>query len=107
MLASSAARGVAQPLLQDTLVYCDNVSIAYLSTNPVEHQHTKHVEIDLHFIRERVALLSVVGVSFQSQHLHWLEFQLCWRGGVELFLLGAHGLCVHGCWALCVGEANP
>jgi hypothetical protein len=38
-----------------TLVYCDNVSAVYLSTNPVQHQRTKHVEIDLHFIRERVA----------------------------------------------------
>ena len=27
-----------------------------MSTNPVQHQHTKHIEIDLHFIRERVAL---------------------------------------------------
>ena len=38
-----------------TLVYCDNVSAVYLSTNPVQHQWTKHVEIDLHFIRDRVA----------------------------------------------------
>jgi hypothetical protein len=33
-----------------TLVYCDNISIVYLSTNPVQHQRPKHVEIDLHFI---------------------------------------------------------
>jgi hypothetical protein len=33
-----------------TLVYCDNISTVYLSTNPVQHQLTKHVEIDLHFI---------------------------------------------------------
>jgi hypothetical protein len=33
-----------------TLVYCDNISAVYLSTNPVQHQHTKHVEIDLHFV---------------------------------------------------------
>jgi hypothetical protein len=30
-----------------------NVNAFYLSTNPVQHQHTKHVEIDLHFVRER------------------------------------------------------
>jgi hypothetical protein len=40
------------PLLRATLVYCDNVSAVYLSTNPVQHQRTKHVEIDLHFVRE-------------------------------------------------------
>jgi hypothetical protein len=33
-----------------TLVYCDNISAVYLSTNPVQHQRTKHVEIDLHFV---------------------------------------------------------
>jgi hypothetical protein len=39
-----------------TLVYCDNISAVYLSTNPVQHQRTKHVEIDLHFIREKIAI---------------------------------------------------
>jgi phage gp36-like protein len=38
-----------------TLVYCDNISVVYLSTNPVQHQCTKHVKIDLHFVREKVA----------------------------------------------------
>jgi hypothetical protein len=46
---------LGQPLQQATLVYCDNVSAVYLSTNPVQHQRTKHIEIDLHFVRERVA----------------------------------------------------
>ncbi|KAJ9558252.1 hypothetical protein OSB04_012866 [Centaurea solstitialis] len=39
-----------------TLVYCDNVSAVYLSGNPVQHQRTKHIEIDIHFVREKVAL---------------------------------------------------
>jgi hypothetical protein len=39
------------PLQRATLVYYDNVSAVYLSTNPVQHQRTKHVEIDLHFVR--------------------------------------------------------
>jgi hypothetical protein len=43
-------------LSKSILVYCDNVSTVYLSTNPVQHQHTKHVEIDLHFIQERVTI---------------------------------------------------
>jgi hypothetical protein len=33
-----------------TLVYYDNISAVYLSTNPVQHQRNKHVEIDLHFV---------------------------------------------------------
>ncbi|WVZ58403.1 hypothetical protein U9M48_008680 [Paspalum notatum var. saurae] len=41
------------PLAKSTLIYCDNVNAVYLSTNPVQHQRTKHVEIDLHFVRDR------------------------------------------------------
>jgi hypothetical protein len=33
-----------------TLVYCDNISAVYLSTNPVQHQRMKHVKINLHFV---------------------------------------------------------
>jgi hypothetical protein len=39
-----------------TLIYYDNINVVYLSTNPVQHQRTKHVKIDLHFIREKVAI---------------------------------------------------
>ncbi|XP_047341171.1 uncharacterized mitochondrial protein AtMg00810-like [Impatiens glandulifera] len=39
---------------QETLVYCDNVSAIYLSSNPVQHQRTKHIEMDIHFVREKV-----------------------------------------------------
>jgi hypothetical protein len=39
-----------------TLIYCDNISAVYLSTNPVQHQCTKHVKIDLHFVRERIVI---------------------------------------------------
>jgi hypothetical protein len=44
------------PLSWVTLVYCDNISTVYLSINPIQHQCTKHVEIDLHFIREHVTV---------------------------------------------------
>jgi hypothetical protein len=44
------------PLSKSTLVYYNNVSVIYLSTNPIQHQRTKHVEIDLHFVRECVAI---------------------------------------------------
>nr|GEW83119.1 ribonuclease H-like domain-containing protein [Tanacetum cinerariifolium] len=42
------------PLSTATLVYCDNVSAVYLSANPVQHQRTKHIEIDIHFVRDMV-----------------------------------------------------
>ena len=43
------------PIHKATLVYCDNVSAIYLSGNPIQHQHTKHIEMDIHFVREKVA----------------------------------------------------
>jgi len=57
------------PLRKKTLVYCDNISAVYMSSNPIQHQRTKHVEIDLHFVRERVALgdVHVLHVPTTSQ----------------------------------------
>ncbi|GJY31758.1 ribonuclease H-like domain-containing protein [Tanacetum coccineum] len=43
------------PLQSATLVYCDNVIPVYLSSNHVQQQHTKHIEIDMHFVRDPVA----------------------------------------------------
>nr|GEY39142.1 ribonuclease H-like domain-containing protein [Tanacetum cinerariifolium] len=43
------------PLYSATIVYYDNVSAVYLSSNPVQHKRTKHIEIDIHFVRDLVA----------------------------------------------------
>ncbi|GJT12387.1 ribonuclease H-like domain-containing protein [Tanacetum coccineum] len=47
-------RELHYPLLTATLVYCDNVSAVYMSANPVQHQRTKHIEIDIHCVRDMV-----------------------------------------------------
>jgi hypothetical protein len=56
-------------LSRSTLVYCDNINAVYLSTNPVQHQRTKHVEIDLHFVHDYVAadVVRVLHVPTTSQ----------------------------------------
>nr|GEW50771.1 ribonuclease H-like domain-containing protein [Tanacetum cinerariifolium] len=48
-------RELHTPLSSATLVYYDNVSAVYLSSNPVQHQRTKHIKIDIHFVRDLVA----------------------------------------------------
>jgi hypothetical protein len=51
-------------------VYCDNVSAVYLSANPVHHRRTKHIELDIHFVRKKVALgdVRVLHVPSTSQY---------------------------------------
>lgn len=45
-----------RPIRNASVVYCDNIGSVYLSTNPVKHQRTKHVELDIHFVRDKVAI---------------------------------------------------
>jgi histone deacetylase 1/2 len=50
-------------------LWCDNIGAKYLSANPVFHARTKHIEVDYHFVRERVArkLLDIEYVSTKDQ----------------------------------------
>ncbi|KAH9768735.1 retrovirus-related pol polyprotein from transposon RE1 [Citrus sinensis] len=40
--------------VEKPVIWCDNVSAKELAHNPVFHSRTKHIEIDLHFIRDKV-----------------------------------------------------
>lgn len=60
------------PIRSATIVYCDNISSVFISNNPVQHQRTKHIEIDIHFVREKVPMgqVKVMHVSFSSQYTY-------------------------------------
>ncbi|GKC46045.1 ribonuclease H-like domain-containing protein [Tanacetum coccineum] len=61
-------RELLVPLRIATLVYCDNVSAVYLSCNSVQHQRTKHMEIDIHFVHDFVATGHICVLHVPSQY---------------------------------------
>ncbi|GJR03459.1 ribonuclease H-like domain-containing protein [Tanacetum coccineum] len=58
------------PIFTATLVYYDNVGISYFSNNPIQHQHTKHIDLDIHFVRDFMAkgLVHVMHVLSHYQY---------------------------------------
>ncbi|RVX01148.1 Retrovirus-related Pol polyprotein from transposon TNT 1-94 [Vitis vinifera] len=42
------------PLKHPMVLYCDNQAAISIAKNPVHHDRTKHVEIDRHFIKEKI-----------------------------------------------------
>lgn len=50
-------------------IYCDNKAAISISHNPVHHDRTKHVEVDRHFIKEKIenGILCIIYVSTGDQ----------------------------------------
>nr|GEV57769.1 ribonuclease H-like domain-containing protein [Tanacetum cinerariifolium] len=75
-------RELHTPLSFATLVYCDNVSAVYLSSNLVQHQRTKHIEIDIHFVHNLVASGQVCVLHVPSRY----QFAYIFTKGLPLAL---------------------
>ena len=56
------------PLSRQPKLLCDNLGATHLSFNPVQHSRMKHIQIDLHFVRDMVqsGILNVHHVNTQD-----------------------------------------
>ena len=48
-------------------IWCDNLNTVLLSTNPVQHARTKHIELDLYFLCEMISWGSIVVCHIPAQ----------------------------------------
>ena len=71
-------------------LYCDNKSAINIAHNPIQHNRTKHIEIDRHFIKEKLEegvvcmsyvpskhqLVDILTKGLNSSMFHDLVFKL-------------------------------
>ena len=47
-------------------LYCDSYAAIKIAANPVFHKRTKHLEIDLHFVREKILTCVIKTVKINT-----------------------------------------
>ena len=62
-------------------LYCNNKSGWEIAENPVQHDRTKHVEVDRHFIKEKLEkkIVSILFVNSEEQLADILTHAVCSR----------------------------
>ena len=49
------------------IIWCDNINAISLASNPIYHARMKHLEVDYHYIREKV-VNKELAVQYVSTH---------------------------------------
>ena len=68
-------------------LYCDNKATISIAQNLVQHDHTKHVEIDKHFIKEKIGCEAICMPFVPSmQQIADIFTKWLFRTSFELFI---------------------
>jgi hypothetical protein len=69
MWIQTVLRELGVPCPHSARLWCDNMGAKYLASNPIFHGRMKHVEVDYHFVRDRVLckLIEVRFISMEDQ----------------------------------------
>ncbi|GAV67313.1 LOW QUALITY PROTEIN: Sec8_exocyst domain-containing protein [Cephalotus follicularis] len=58
---------IGLPMQRSSILHCDNQSSMHIAGNPVFHERTKYIEVDCHFVREKVKCGDIQLVYTQSE----------------------------------------